>query len=55
MVIALVMFVLAGMMLGRADWPVSRPWPGGVIVVIGALAFTAWSEWYNVYRAVNWA
>ena len=54
-VIALVMFVLAGMMLGRADWPVSRPWPGGVIVVIGALAFTAWSEWYNVYRAGNWA
>ena len=35
-VIALVMFVLAGMMLGRADWPVWRPWPGGVIVVIGA-------------------
>jgi len=22
--------------------------------VIGAMAFTAWSEWYNVYRAGNW-
>ncbi len=22
--------------------------------VIGAMAFTAWSEWYNVYRTGNW-
>ena len=53
-VIALAMFALAGIVLRRADWPVSRPWTGGVIVVIGAMAFTAWSEWYNVYRAGNW-
>ena len=49
-VIALAMFALAGIVLWRADWPASRPWTGGVIVVIGAMAFTAWSEWYNVYR-----
>jgi hypothetical protein len=53
-VIALAMFALAGIVLGRADWPASRPWTGGAIVVIGAMAFTAWSEWYNVYRAGNW-
>jgi hypothetical protein len=53
-VIALAMFALAGMVLWRADWPASRPWTGGVIVVAGAMAFTAWSEWYNVYRAGNW-
>jgi hypothetical protein len=53
-VIALALFALAGMVLRRADWPASRPWTGGVIVVIGTLAFTAWSEWYNVYRAGNW-
>ena len=52
--IALTMFVLAGIALWRADWPASRPWTGSVIVVIGAMAFTAWSEWYNVYRAGNW-
>ena len=52
--IALAMFALAGMALRRADWPVARPWTGGAIVVIGAIAFTAWSEWYNVYRAGNW-
>jgi len=53
--IALAMFALAGMALRRADWPASRPWTGGVIVVVGAMAFTAWSEWYNVYRAGSWA
>jgi len=52
--IALVMFALAGVVLWRADWPASRPWTGGAIVVIGAMAFTAWSEWYNVYRVGNW-
>ena len=53
-VIAIAMFALAGLALWRTDWPASRPWTGGVVVVIGAMAFTAWSEWYNVYRAGNW-
>ena len=53
--IALAMFALAGIALRRADWPASRPWAGSIIVVIGAMAFTAWSEWYNVYRAGNWS
>ena len=53
--IALAMFALAGIALRRAEWPASRPWAGGIIVVIGAMAFTAWSEWYNVYRAGNWS
>jgi hypothetical protein len=52
--IALVMFALAGIVVRRADWPVLHPWAGGIIVVIGAMVFTAWSEWYNVYRAGNW-
>jgi hypothetical protein len=53
-VIALAMFALAGVVLWRADWPGSRPWTGGAIVVIGMMAFAAWSEWYNVYRVGNW-
>ncbi len=53
--IALAMFALAGGMLRQADWPASSPWTGGVIIVIGAMAFTAWSEWYNVYRARSWS
>ena len=54
-VIALAMFALAGIVLWRADWPVSHPWAGGAIVVIGAMAYTVWSEWHNVYRAGNWS
>ena len=53
--IALAMFALASLVLRRADWPASRPWTGGLIVVFGAMAYTASSEWYNVYRAGNWA
>jgi len=53
--ISLATFALAGMALQRPDWPVSRPWTGSALAVIGAIAFTAWSEWYNVYRAGSWA
>ncbi len=52
--IALALFALTGMALRRADWPASHPWTGGAMVVGGALAYTAWSEWYNVYRAGSW-
>ncbi len=52
--IALALFALAGMALRRADWPASRPWTGGGMVVAGAMVYTAWSEWYNVYRAGSW-
>ena len=54
-VIATALFALAGMVLRRVDWPAVHPWIGGVMVVIGATAYTVWSEWYNVYRAGNWA
>jgi hypothetical protein len=53
--IALAMFALAAMVLRRFDWPASRPWAGSAIAVIGAVTFTAWSEWYNVYRVGSWA
>jgi len=53
--ISLATFALAGMALQRPDWPVSRPWTGSALAVIGAIAFTAWSEWYNVYRAGSWS
>ena len=54
-VIALVVLALAGIALRRADWPLSQPWAGGAIAVICATAFTAWSEWYNVYRLGAWS
>ncbi|MEK6591765.1 MAG: hypothetical protein AABZ67_01655 [Pseudomonadota bacterium] len=52
--IALTMFTLAGIALRQADWALHQPWAGGTIVVIGTMAFTAWSEWYNVYQTGSW-
>jgi hypothetical protein len=52
--IALAMFALAGMVLRRADWPMSRPWTGGAMVIVGTVAYTAWSEWHNVYQVGSW-
>ncbi|WP_310386283.1 hypothetical protein [Roseateles sp.] len=53
-VIALAMFAATGIVLRSADWPMSHPRTGSTLVVIGAMAFTAWSEWYNVYGVGSW-
>lgn len=52
--IALALFALTGLVLRDGDWPKSHPWSGSVMVVTGALAYTAWSEWVNVYRVGSW-
>lgn len=53
-VIALGAFLLASIVLGRIDWPLSRPGAGSILVVASTMAYTAWSEWYNVYRLGSW-
>ncbi len=52
--IALGAFLVTAIVLGRIDWPVSRPTAGSILVVVSTMAYTAWSEWYNIYRAGNW-
>lgn len=54
-VIALTLFALAGFALRQKDWPVFRPIAGSAIVIIGAMAFTVWSEWFNVYEIGSWS
>lgn len=54
-VIALSLFALAGFALRQKDWPVLRPIAGGTIVVIGAVVYTVWSEWFNVYKIGSWS
>lgn len=54
-VIALTLFALAGFTLRQKDWPVLRPIAGSAIVIIGAMAFTVLSEWFNVYEIGSWA
>ena len=46
-VIALGAFFLASIVLGRIDWPPSRPIAGCILVVASTMAYTSWSEWYN--------
>jgi len=53
-VIALGAFFLASIVLGRIDWPPSRPIAGCILVVASTMAYTSWSEWYNVYRVGSW-
>ena len=54
-VIALTMFAVACTVLRLPDWLAARPWTGGAIVTAGATAYTAWSEWFNVYSAGSWS
>ena len=52
--IAAVSFVLTSAVLGDVDWPARRPWQGGAIVTALGLAYTVFSEWYNVYQVGEW-
>ena len=53
--IATLLFVFAASLLRDADWPRHRPWLGGATIVVSGAAYTAWSEWYNVYIAGAWS
>ena len=53
--IAAVSFALTSMFLGDVYWPARRPWRGGALVTILGLAYTVFSEWYNVYQIGSWA
>jgi len=54
-IIAGAAFILAGFVLQDAGWPSSRPWSGGAAAIFFGLAYTAYSEWYNVYETGAWA
>ena len=48
-------FLLAAIALRAPDWPGARPWAGGAIALTGGVAYTAYSEWHNVYQTGAWA
>ncbi len=48
-------FMLAGFVFRDPAWPSSRPWSGGAVATAIGVAYTAYSEWYNVYQAGSWA
>ena len=53
--IAVSSFVLGLMATRRVDWPMSRPLLGGIVVTLSGLAYTAFSEWRNVYQTGSWS
>jgi hypothetical protein len=53
--IAISSFVLGLVATRRPDWPVSRSLLGGTVATFFGLAYTAISEWQNVYQAANWS
>ena len=53
-VISLSLFTIVGLILRQLHWPLIYPRLGGSLFVTGGLAFTVWSELFNVYRISNW-
>lgn len=53
--IAATTYLVAAGVSRRMDWPASRPWRGGLITVTAGVAYTAVSEWINVYVIGRWA
>lgn len=53
--IATLAYLAVALAWRRTDWPWRRPWTGGTMLLALGLGYTAFSEWYNVYRAGSWA
>lgn len=53
--ITVTVYLLTAIVFRELYWPERRPWLAGAFMLAAGLAFTAFSEWYNVYRAGNWA
>ena len=54
-VIALAAYVVAALAVRTITWPLQAPWRGGAVALVAGIAYTAFSEWYNVYRLASWA
>ena len=53
--IATVLFFVASIILRSFDWTMAQPWRGGALIIILGIAYTAFSEWYNVYVVKSWS
>ena len=52
--IAVVIYSIAAFALRDWRWAVTQTWRGAAIAIPVGIAYTAWSEWYNVYQAGHW-
>jgi len=54
-VIAAGAYAVAALVTRDAAWPRNAAARGTLITCVSAVAYTAWSEWRNVYVLANWA
>lgn len=54
LLIGAAVYVIAALAVRDWHWALTQTWRGGAIAVPLGLAYTAWSEWYNVYQAGSW-
>jgi len=53
--IAVSSFLLGLIATRRSYWPMTRPLFGGAVATLSGLAYTAFSEWQNVYQTGSWS
>jgi hypothetical protein len=53
--IATSLFLFMAALFRSFTWPARQAWFGGSVMIAAGLAFTAFNEWYNVYRADAWS
>lgn len=53
--IATTTYLLIVIVFRNFDWPARRPWSAGMFLLVLGFAFTAASEWANVYVLGVWA
>ncbi len=54
-IIATGLFLVTAVVFRHLDWPLRTPLGGGILMVVIGVAYTAFSEWYNVYRVAAWS
>lgn len=52
--ISTTIYLLTAIAFRELYWPERHPWSAGALAVVLGLAFTAVSEWYNVYVLGSW-
>jgi hypothetical protein len=55
LVIAVSALMLALLLAGDQRWPRERFWPTAILTIAFGVAYTAFSEWLNVFVRASWA
>ena len=53
--IAMGAYLITATIFRNIDWPWRDVWRGGAIMIALGLAYTGFSEWYNVYQLRAWS